>query len=214
MTRSDGLNYHTQPHHQQETARERSCPAVLQQLSSPLFQRSREPQMRPSDDDLAENYEAEEFASEDHICAMIDDTLAMLEGKQDIGVFCVCKPTCECKEKCAVATRDKECLCKCYERMWPHVKREKLQNAGNQNQARVQDERPATPRSVSVYSQSSIQASFHEEEQQEIRTLDDHHASLSTQGTWSASRAELWARLSAPGPPTPTAPPKPKASRG
>ncbi|KAG9541507.1 hypothetical protein KCU71_g19338, partial [Aureobasidium melanogenum] len=98
--------------------------------------------------------------------------------------------------------------------MWPHVKREQPQNAGNQHQARVQEERPTTPRSVSIYSQNSIQASFQGEQQEEIRTPGNDHASLSTEGTWSASRAELWARLSAPGPPAPTASAKPKAGRG
>ncbi|KAG9584590.1 hypothetical protein KCU77_g10377, partial [Aureobasidium melanogenum] len=98
--------------------------------------------------------------------------------------------------------------------MWPHVKREQPQNAGHQPQARMQEERPATPRSVSIYSQNSIQASFQGEQQEEIRTPDNNHASLSTEGTWSASRAELWARLSAPGSPTPMASAKPKAGRG
>ncbi|KAG9943908.1 hypothetical protein KCU85_g8325, partial [Aureobasidium melanogenum] len=210
MTRSEGFGCHTTPYHQQEAARVRSTPAAIQQSTRPLFRQSRELQAALSDDDPAEDY-----TDEDHICEMIDETLAMLEGKQDVGVFCVCKPTCECKEKCAVAPRDKACPCKCYERMWPHVRREQPQNAGNQPQARVQEERPTTPRSVSVYSQNSIQASLQREDQQEVRTPDNNHASLSTEGTWSASRAELWARLSAPGPPTPTTTTtKPKAGRG
>ncbi|CAD0090973.1 unnamed protein product [Aureobasidium mustum] len=214
MTSSEGSNCHKPSYHQRKAARGKSSPAVLQQSSRPCHQRSRDRQQRPADDYPAEDHEAEEDTSVDHICKMIDETLEALEGKQDVGVFCVCNSTCECKETCATATKDKACLCKCYERMWPMVRREQPQNVGNQPQARVQEERPITPRSVSVYSQSSIQASPQAQEQQEIRTPDNNHASLSTHGTWSASRAELWARLSAPGPPTPTASAKPKAGRG
>jgi hypothetical protein len=75
----------------------------------------------------------------------------------------------------------------------------------------VEEERPMTPRSVSVYSQGSIQASLLEVQ---ARTSANNHTSLSGEGTWSASRAQLWARLPAPGPPTPSKAPKPNAHRG
>jgi hypothetical protein len=68
-----------------------------------------------------------------------------------------------------------------------------------------------TPRSVSVYSQRSIQASLLEDQ---ARAPANKHSSLSGEGTWSASRAQLWARLPAPGPPTPPKAPKPNANRG
>jgi hypothetical protein len=66
-----------------------------------------------------------------------------------------------------------------------------------------------TPRSVSVYSQGSIQASLLEVQ---ARTSANNHTSLSGEGTWSASRAQLWARLPTPGPPTPSKAPKANAN--
>jgi hypothetical protein len=75
----------------------------------------------------------------------------------------------------------------------------------------VEEERPMTPRSVSVYSQGSIRASLLEDQ---ARVPANNHRSLSGEGTWSASRAQLWARLPAPGPPTPSKAPKANANRG
>jgi len=68
--------------------------------------------------------QAEEEAI-DRVGAMIDDTIAMLEGQQGVGVFCVRKSTCACKAQCAVAARHTECACVCYEAFWPNVKRER-----------------------------------------------------------------------------------------
>ncbi|KAH0286937.1 hypothetical protein M436DRAFT_78674 [Aureobasidium namibiae CBS 147.97] len=106
--------------------------------------------------------QAEEEEAIDRVGAMIDETIAMLEGQQGVGVFCVYRAA--------------------------------------QAQA-VHEERP--------YSRGSIQASL-----QAAPPADNNHASLSTEGTWGASRAALWMRLPPPGPPTPSTPNKPNASRG
>lgn len=177
----------------------KSCPAVVQQSA------------------FSHNQAEEEEAAIGRMEAMIDETIAMLEGQQQgVGVFCVCKSTCACKEQCAVAARHTECACACYEAFWPNVRREKPGKftllslfafhpltsftSGRAAQAQAaHEERP--------YSRGSIQASLQAPPQ-----ADTNHASLSTEGTWGASRAALWSRLPPPGPPTPS--PKPTASKG
>jgi hypothetical protein len=93
---------------------------------------------------------------------------------------------------------------------------------GHTAQAHAAEEaRPETPRSLSVYSQGSIQASLQEDLQEGVDVVDqvhtlaiNNHASLSGEGTWSASRAQVWARLPPPGPPASSRLPKPKVNRG
>jgi hypothetical protein len=68
----------------------------------------------------------------DHIGAMIDDALAMLEGQQGVGVFCVCKSTCGCKKVCAVAARHTKCACACYDALWLGFERVQPARAGKQ----------------------------------------------------------------------------------
>ena len=95
---------HSQRHHTST----RSCPAVVQQSA------------------FSNNQAEEEAAAAvDRMEAMIDETLAELEGQQGVGVFCVCKSTCACRPQCAVAARHTECACACYEAFWSNVKREK-----------------------------------------------------------------------------------------
>jgi hypothetical protein len=72
----------------------------------------------PQSQEEEEEEEEEEDQPGDHIAAMIDGTLAMLEGQQGVGVFCVCEPACECKEVCAVAARHTRCACTCYDAFW------------------------------------------------------------------------------------------------
>ena len=190
---------HSQRHHTST----RSCPAVVQQSA------------------FSNNQAEEEAAAAvDRMEAMIDETLAELEGQQGVGVFCVCKSTCACRPQCAVAARHTECACACYEAFWSNVKREKrpgkslsspsfripstdfislARAAAAQDQA-AHEERP--------YSRGSIQDSL-----QALPQADTNHASLSTEGTWGASRAALWERLPPPGPPTPSRSTK-SASKG
>jgi hypothetical protein len=89
----------------------RSCPAVAQRA--------------PHAQVLPGNQQEEEEQAGDRIGSMIDDALAMLEGQQGVGVFCVCEPMCACKEQCAIAARHTECACTCFEAFWEdHVRKE------------------------------------------------------------------------------------------
>jgi hypothetical protein len=101
---------HPNHHHTSSNAR----PAASQRSGSPQSQ------------------EEEEHQTGDHIGAMIDDALAMLEGQQGVGVFCVCKSTCECKEVCAIAARHTKCACACYDALWPGFERVQPIRAGKQ----------------------------------------------------------------------------------
>jgi hypothetical protein len=97
---------------------------------SAASQRSGSPQSQEEE----EEEEEEEDQTGDHIGAMIDDALAMLEGQQGVGVFCVCKSTCECKEVCAIAARHTKCACACacYDALWPGFERVQPIRAGKQ----------------------------------------------------------------------------------
>lgn len=103
-------------------------PAADQRPGSP---QSQEEEQEQEGEEHQEGEEDQEDQPGDHVAAMIDGTLAMLEGQQGVGVFCVCEPACECKEVCAVAARHTRCACTCYDAFWKHLEREQpAANAG------------------------------------------------------------------------------------
>ncbi|THX07456.1 hypothetical protein D6D17_04660 [Aureobasidium pullulans] len=196
------------PFRWQEAPQRTSCPSKFQQ---PTPQRACP--APPSEDPDPED----QF----HSHLMVDRTLALLEGTDDsIGVYCVCHAACRCREHCVAAPRDTKCPCNCF---YKEVQRleirrralassavEEAQEVDVQEDSQSLEERPITPRSQSVYSQNSIQASL---QNLQVYTPSNLHSSLPTEGTFSMSRAELWTRLSQPGPPTPKTPMTPTKTR-
>ncbi|CAD0112809.1 unnamed protein product [Aureobasidium uvarum] len=55
---------------------------------------------------------------EDRVSKLIDDALQMLEGKKNVGIFCICEQNCHCKGHCKIAARDEQCRCGCFEGFW------------------------------------------------------------------------------------------------
>jgi hypothetical protein len=98
--------------------RRHSCPdprpAADQRPDSPQSQEEEQEE----EEEPQEEEEGQEDQPGDHIAALIEGTLAMLEGQQGVGVFCVCELACECKEVCAVAARHTRCACACYDAFW------------------------------------------------------------------------------------------------
>ncbi|KAI5240336.1 hypothetical protein E4T43_06148 [Aureobasidium subglaciale] len=212
MARSKSLDHYVPPpHHWHMVTRKNSCPSRYRQASPTRAPRPPAPQ----------NFPPENQHDPLH---MINLALAVLEGRHDPGGehYCSCPPDCECREECLVAGKEAVCPCWCWYR--DHNVRapggraheevegeEEREVEAEEGEGDVEEQGRVNPRNVSAYSQNSIQASL---QGNPVRAPTNPQSSVSTEGTFSMSRAALWTRLSQPGPRTPTTPTKSKSGKG
>ncbi|KAI5203481.1 hypothetical protein AUEXF2481DRAFT_26018 [Aureobasidium subglaciale EXF-2481] len=191
MARSKSLDqYVPPPHHWHMVTRKNSCPSRYRQASPARAPRPPAPQ----------NFPPENQHDPLH---MIDLALAVLEGRHDPGGehYCSCPLDWSTTSEHPAAEPMKR----------ERERRREREAEAVEGEGEVEEQGRVTPRNVSAYSQNSIQASLQENP---VRTPANPQSSVSTEGTFSMSRAALWTRLSQPGPPTPTTPTKSKSGKG